>query len=178
MGMGQAKDDMKGGGMQIRTQLLDPLQMLDSRERIFAEHIATGARQVTAARAAGFKQPEKLAYRILKRPHVAKAVKYLAEENRKAAQMDRKKVMAGFLEAIDMAKIQGDTGVMVAGWREVGRMCGLYEPEKKTIDVNITAKRMIEKLETMTTEELFELAKESEEHDQAIDAEFTELPSP
>ena len=167
-----AKDEMDGNGMEIRSLILDPLQMLDHRERIFAEHISQGARQVVAARAAGFKQPEKLAYRILKRPHVAKAVKYLAEENRKAAQMDRKKVMAGFLEAIEIAKIQGDGGVMVAGWREVGRMCGLYEPEKKTLDVNISAKRMIDKLETLSTEELFELADESS----AIDGEFTELP--
>lgn len=166
---------MEGSGQEIRTILLDPLQMLDPRERIFAEHVANGARQVVAARAAGFKQPEKLAYRVLKRPHVAKAVKYLADENRKAAQMDRKKVMAGFLDAIEIAKLQGDPGVMVAGWREVGRMCGLYEPEKKTLDVNITAKRMISKLETMTTEELFELADEA---DDAIDGEFQELPSP
>ena len=172
--MTQALGDLQGTGQEIRTTLLDPLQMLDPRERIFAEHIAGGARQVMAARAAGFKQPEKLAYRVLKRPHVARAVKFLADENRKACQMDRKKVMAGFLDAIEIAKLQADGSTMVAGWREVGRMCGLYEPEKKELAVSVTAKRMIDKLETMTTEELFELAAESE----AVDAEFTELPAP
>jgi hypothetical protein len=173
-GMTQAQGDLQGTGQEIRTTLLDPLQMLDSRERIFAEHIANGNTQVNAARAAGFKQPEKLAYRVLKRPHVARAVKYIADENRKAAGMDRKKVMAGFLDAIDIAKLQADGSTMVAGWREVGRMCGLYEPEKKELAVSVTAKRMIEKLETMTTEELFELQAESD----AVEAEFEELPSP
>jgi len=171
MGLGQARDDLKAGGMEIRTMVLDPLQQLDPREKIFAEHIANGARQAVAARAAGFKQPEKLAYRVLKRPHVARAVKYIAEQNRKVSQMDRKKVMEGFLEAIEMAKIQGDASTMVTGWREVGRMCGLYEPEKKTLDVNITAKRMIDKMETMSTEELLEMAAEQD----AIDAEYSEV---
>lgn len=167
---------LEGNTTAIREMVLDPLQQLDPRERIFVEHIAAGNRQIVAARAAGYAQPEKLAYRVMKRVKVARAIKYLAEQNRKAAQMDRKKVMEGFLEAIEMAKLQGDTAVMVNGWREVGRMCGLYEPEKKQVDVNISAKRMIDKLETMSTEELFELA-ESEDED-AIDAEFTELPAP
>ena len=57
-------NQLSGTGQEIRTTLLDPLQMLDDRERIFAEHISTGARQINAARAAGFKQPEKLGYRI------------------------------------------------------------------------------------------------------------------
>jgi len=163
---------LHGTQTEIRAQILDPVQFLDPRERIFVEHVALGATQLVAAEAAGYQHAKKLAYRILKRPHVARAVKYLADEHRKAANMDRKKVMQGFLDAIEMAKVQAEPATMVNGWREIGKMCGLYEPEKKTVDVNISGKRMIAKLEMLTTEELFELAAESE----AVDAEFEEVP--
>jgi hypothetical protein len=160
----------------IRKALLDPLQFLDERETIYAQMIVAGMKPPGAARAAGYKQPEKLGYRVLKRTHVAKAVQFLAEENRKAAQMTREKVMNGFSEAIDMARMQGDAGNMVAGWREIGRMCGLYEPERKQVDVNLNAKRVISKLETMSTDELFDFIEgESEE---VVEAEFEALPDP
>jgi hypothetical protein len=147
---------LTSGAGEVRTQLLDPLQILSDRERRFVDNITMGMKISPAATAAGFKNAHRLAGRQMKKPHVARAIAYLAEENRKAAVMDRKKVMAGFLEAIEMAKVQGDPSTMVAGWREMGRMCGLYEPEKKSVDVNITAKRMIDKLETLTTSELLD----------------------
>jgi len=80
--------------------------------------------------------------------------------------------MDGMLEAIDMARLQGESGVMVAGWREIGRMCGYYAAEKKEISVNISAKRTIDKLETMSDAELLEMIEQDEE---AIEGEFTEV---
>ena len=147
---------------EIRAALLDPFEMLDPRERKFATYIAAGMNSVAAANAAGYKKANHLGTRLIRRPAIARAIKYIADENRKAAQMTRKKVMDGFLDAIDMARVQGDPATMVSGWREVGKMCGLYEPEKKTLDVNITAKRVIEKLETLSTEELYEFIAEGE----------------
>lgn len=86
--------------------------------------------------------------------------------------MNRKKVMDGFLEAIEMAKMQGEAGVMVNGWREIGRMCGYYAPEVKKIDVNITAKRVIDKLETLSDSELADMIEESAT---IIEGEATEV---
>jgi hypothetical protein len=146
-------------GTELKTRFLDPVQRLDPRERIFAQNIANGVPTSQAGRLAGYKNPNKLSYRVLKRVHVAQAIDHLAKQNRAASNMDREKVMKGFAEAIDMAKLQGDASTMVAGWREIGRMCGLYEPDKKTVDVNLTGKRLIGKLETLTTAELFELVE-------------------
>lgn len=85
----------------------------------------------------------------------------LAEQHRNAAvaQMTREKVMNGFLEAIEMARIQADPKVMINGWTEIGRMCGYYAPELKRIDISLSAKRMVDKFETMSDEELLQYAE-------------------
>ena len=72
--------------------------------------------------------------------------------------MDRKKVMQGFLEAIDMAKDMRQPGGMISGWKEVGRMCGFYEPEKREIQLSVTGKEVIEELKGLTRHQLLELA--------------------
>jgi phage terminase small subunit len=86
--------------------------------------------------------------------------------------MTRKKVMDGMLEAIEMAKIQADPGVMVNGWREIGRMCGYYAAEKKVLDINITAKRTVDKMETLSDAELLEMIDRDSD---MIEGEFTEV---
>jgi succinate dehydrogenase flavin-adding protein (antitoxin of CptAB toxin-antitoxin module) len=68
--------------------------------------------------------------------------------------------------------MQADSGNMIAGWREIGRMCGYYAPEVKKIDVNITAKRAIDKLETLSDEDLLQMIEDSS---QIIEAEAVEI---
>ena len=49
---------------------------------------------------------------------------------------------------------------MIAGWREIGRICGYYAPEKDLkVHVNVTAQRLIEKYETMSDAELAALCE-------------------
>ena len=49
----------------------------------------------------------------------------------------------------------------VAGWREIGRMCGMYEPPQRTeVTVNTTGKALTDKLATMSDAELQQFAAE------------------
>ena len=84
----------------------------------------------------------------------------------------RKKVMDGMLEAIEMAKLQSEPATMVGGWREIGRMCGYYAAEKRVLDINITAKRAVDKLETLSDAELLEMIDKDSD---MIEGEFTEV---
>jgi hypothetical protein len=86
--------------------------------------------------------------------------------------MTRKQVMDGFKEAIDMAKVQAEPATMVSGWREIARMCGYYAPEKREINVNITAKRAVDQLETLSDDELLEIIEKDSE---VIEGEFEEI---
>lgn len=153
-------------------KLTSPLHYLTEQQKLFVEQIVKGKGPKIAARVAGYANPDIQGYAIVKSTKVAEAIKYLHKRHEKAADMTRKKVMDGMLEAIEMAKIQADAGNMIAGWREIGRMCGYYAPEVKKIDINITAKRVIDKMETLSDEDLVKMIEDSS---QIIEAEATEI---
>lgn len=131
-----------------------------------------GMNQKTAARNAGYSTPHVDGTRAMHHPHVQAALRHLQAKYEQASQMKRKRVMDGILEAIEMAKLQSDPAVMISGWREIGRMCGYYAAEKKEISVSISAKRAVDKLETLSDAELLEMIEEDEE---ALEGEYTEV---
>lgn len=142
-------------------ELTSPEHMLTDQQKAFVKHVLQGKGPVIAARMAGYAQPEAQGPVILKSPKVQQAIQSLYRKHEKAADMDRKKVLDGFLDAIDMAKIQADAGTMVAGWREIGRLCGYYAPEVKKIEVSISAKRVMDQLETLSDDDLLKMVEES-----------------
>ena len=83
--------------------------------------------------------------------------------------MSRKHVMKGLLEAVDMAKDMRQPGGMITGWKEIGRMCGFYEPEKREVILSVNSKEVVEELKGLPREKLLELASQQ---DEAIEAEF------
>jgi hypothetical protein len=80
----------------------------------------------------------------------------------KASGISRKRVMEGFLEAIELAKIQADPSAMIAGWREIGRMCGYYEPERKEFTFSVDASALYNKLRELPDEVLLRIVEESQ----------------
>jgi len=95
----------------------------------------------------------------------------LAVEHRRSQRvinMSRKVVMDGLLTAIDMAKDQRQPGGMISGWKEIGRICGFYEPERREISISVNGQDLVEQLKFMPKEKLLELASQ---HD-AMDGEF------
>lgn len=72
--------------------------------------------------------------------------------------MTRDKVLQGFLDAVDQAKVLADPMAQIAGWREIAKVCGFYAPEVKKIELSGTAKRVADKLATLSDQELLDLA--------------------
>lgn len=69
----------------------------------------------------------------------------------------------GLLDAVEAARLQGDAGAMIRGWSEIGRLMGYYAPERQIkIHANIAAKRVIDKLETLSDQELLKLVEVSQ----------------
>jgi len=97
--------------------------------------------------------------------------KAMAVEHRRSQQvvsMSRKTVMRGMLEAIDMAKDHGLPSGMISGWKEIGRMCGFYEPEKREILLSVNSQELISEMRNLPREKLLELASEQD----TLDGEF------
>lgn len=131
---------------------------LTNKQREFVKYIAEGFNQTTAANMSGFKCPATVGSQLVRKPNVIKALKAAREEYAKSSAMTKKKVMDGFLEAIAQAKLLADPSAQIQGWNSVAKMCGYFEPTRHRIEVDVRGKVIIEKLQTLSDEDLLKLA--------------------
>lgn len=151
----------------------NPDRPLTTRMKEFVKLWAQGETILSAAIRAGYNDGGTYAYRLAKDPAILKIYHREKEAYAAAVGMTRQKVMEGLLEAVEMAKIQADPTAMIAGWREVGKMCGYYEPVKKQIDVNITGNVVMQRLNKLSDAELLKLIET--ETANALEGEFVEV---
>ena len=146
-----------------RRAVTSPILALLPQQQLFCQAVARGRSAEVAARMAGYKKPNIQGSQMLKKPWIQEAIRFLNKKYEQVLDMTRKKVMDGFLEAIEIAKIQAQPGDMISGWREIAKMCGYYAPEVKKIDISISAKRVIDQMETLSDEDLLKMVEESAE---------------
>ncbi len=134
---------------------------LTARQRKVAELVGRGSSWNQAAKDAGYAQGASNVSMWREDPRIQSIVEVERTKNEAVVNMDRKRVMEGFLEAVDIARVQADPATMIKAWAEVARMCGYYAPETRKIDISISAKRMVDKFETMSDEELLKYADQN-----------------
>ena len=129
-----------------------PERHLTEMQQMFVRHWAAGETILTASARAGYADSGAYAYRLVKDPLVIQIYEREKKLYEASCQMTRKKVMDGFLEAADMARLQADPTALVGAWREVGKMCGYYEPVRKKIDISINGSitQKVERLDEAT----------------------------
>lgn len=143
-----------------------PTKPLTAQQEAFVRHyVDEGMSLSGAARKAGYTNGTML----MKSDAVRRAVEMRREEYAAASRVSKKRVVDGMLEAIEAAKMKADPAVMVAGWKEIGRLCGHYEPTKTQIEVSVNGQVMLQKMTAMSDEELLRLASED-----ATDADVIE----
>ena len=149
----------------------DPSQPLTEKQRMFVHHLVHDKlNQTAAARQAGFSQPGTAANALMKNPKVLAAIAEERAEYARASGMTKQKVIEGFSEAIDLARIKADPIAMIAGWREIGKICGFYEATKTKIELSVQGQVLIQRLNSMSDEELLALA---EGDPSVLEGEFT-----
>jgi hypothetical protein len=116
--------------------------------------------------------PSQVAQWKLKSPAFRRQLDIEHNRTQQAAGMDRKQVLQGILEAIEIAKDMRQPSSMISGWREVGRMCGFYEPERREITLSVDKKELMKELRNMSTHDLLEYASRKDAEDNALEAEF------
>ena len=70
----------------------------------------------------------------------------------------KERLIAELQTAIELAREQGNPAAQIAGWREIGKMCGYYAPERRQIVVTKADDAMQARLEAMSDAELLEIA--------------------
>lgn len=135
-----------------------PERHLTEMQMMFVRHWAAGESILSASARAGYSDNGTYAYRLAKDPLIVDIYNREKKLYEASVQMTRQRVMEGFLEAADMAKLQADPTALTGAWREVGKMCGYYEPVKKTIDININGV-ITQKVERIDDETLLAIIK-------------------
>ena len=139
---------------------VDPAKPLTDKQKLFVKFWAEGESITTACTRAGFSD-HKLAYCLARMPNVL-ALKAQYEAKYEAeCQMTRKRVMDGFLEAIDMAKLMAEPASMIAGWREIGKLCGYFAPVEHKMKVDVTGNIVLDRLNSMSDAELLQVISKS-----------------
>lgn len=120
---------------------------LSRQERLYVQSRLEGSAPAVAARIAGIED-----HRCLESaPRIRNALQSAARVARHARRIQREDVVAGFLDAVHMSATATE---LVNAWREIGRICGLYEPVR--IDLNITKQQDFAQ---MSDAELLELTE-------------------
>lgn len=137
--------------------LVDPDKPLTAQQLAFVTAWARGESIHSASQRAGYNSGDSFCYRMTRMPNVLRVYEREKALYEAASQMSRKRVMDGILEGIEMAKLMAEPATVITGWREIGKMCGYFEPVKHTLDINIKGDVTVRQLNGMSDAELLKL---------------------
>jgi phage terminase small subunit len=132
------------------------LLKLTPRQRLFVDEYVLCNNASEAARRAGYseKTAGAIATENLQKPAIRQAIAALRSDNAARLDLTRQDVLAGILEAIEMARVMADPAAMLAGYRDLARMCGFNEPEVHRVEASPSASAVVARFVAMTDDEL------------------------
>lgn len=161
-----AKDTSKGvtaarAGKNTSSNAVAALVSVDKpvtdQQRLFVKFWAQGESPLSASHKAGYADGGTFAYRMINMPNILALYQEEKAAYERDSGMNRKRVIDGFLEAIEMSKTMAEPSTMVAGWREIAKMCGYYEPVQVKHTVTHEGKILLDRMESLSDDELFEV---------------------
>jgi hypothetical protein len=111
------------------------------KQQRFALEYAVDLNGTRAAVAAGYGKAgaHVTASRLLRNPKVQKALQARQSADATRLSIRREDALQGLLGAIATAREKGEPAAMISGWREIGRMLGFYEPERRQVEITPAA---------------------------------------
>lgn len=98
-----------------------------------------------------------MGYEAMKVPAVQKALAIEKAKYEEAADMDRRQVMEGLKESIEMAKLMSEPATMIQGWKVIAQMCGYMAPVETKLKIDVTGNVTMTKLTQLSDAELLEM---------------------
>jgi hypothetical protein len=144
---------------QLGDEALD--KPLTDKAKAFIRFWAQGESITSASARAGYGDGATYAYKLAHHPA---ALALYNEEKRlyeAASQMTRKRVNDGFLEGIEMARMVNEPASFINGWKNIGQMCGYFEPRKaREINLNVKGEITHRQMSAMSDAELLKTIQE------------------
>lgn len=139
---------------------------LTDKQKLFAKYHAEGDTIPNAMQRAGYNEQPSYGYRMLKMPNVLREIARHQAEYQKATELTKRDVMDMLKESYDMAKLMSEPSSMVSAAREIGKLCGYYEPKK--VDVNVTVNGRVQ-YEKLSDADLFRMIEEAAQAAAAVE---------
>ena len=143
--------------------------VISEAQEAYVEAILDGKSKPEAALAAGYSHGQSFAA-AERSQLVQNALAERREELSSATQITRVGVLNGILEAIEMARLQGEPMIMLTGFQDISKMMGYNAPEVKKLEVSTSQGRLHHKIQSLSDEDLMRMA-EGEDIDDVIDGE-------
>ena len=142
---------------------VDVNKPLTDKQHAFALALGQGDSIPAAIIRAGFADSSTtFGYRMAKMPNIQAAVAFERARFEQQNKIKRQDVFDMLKDAFDTAKLMSEPASMVAAAREIGKMAGYYEPQKKVIDINLnTGKGTVAELSRMSDEQLIEVVEKA-----------------
>ena len=140
--------------------MVSPDKPLTEMQKLFVKFWAEGESITSAMQRAGYNEQPSYGYRMAKMPNIQAEFDRIKAKWEEAAQTSRQQVMEMHKEAFEMAKMMAEPATMVSAAREIGRMCGYYEPVKQKIEFTVNGQIAVKRLESMSDEDLIKLVTE------------------
>lgn len=164
---GKTKDTSRGvsvirsavnNGTNAGAAQMNPDRPMTDKQRALAKAMAMpGMTPAAAARMAGYNDSGTLAYRMQHDPAFQKLLAVERQAYTEANRMTVKRVIDGFLRAVELSEMKTDSIAMTAAWREIGRLCGYYAPKVIRHEVSLQGEALKQKLREMSDDELLRL---------------------
>lgn len=144
----------------------NPLTSLPIQKQRYAEARLQGLAPSAACRAAGILPTDMSKYE--RDPKIRQAIHWAVKETfEDVGDITKNDVLRGMKDAVEAAATAQD---LISAWREIGKLIGAYEPERKILEVHDYTR---EELKSLSEEDLLKLA--GGKMNDAIDGEFYEL---
>lgn len=123
--------------------------------RFVSEYLVDGNGAGAAVRAGyGRRSAHVTASRLLRNAKVQALLAEARQGIEREFELNRERVLVELIEAINVAKQQGNPAAMIAGWREIAKICGYYKAERRQVQLSPAGRSIQRNIEQMTDAEL------------------------
>lgn len=132
---------------------------LTSKQRRFVDEFALSRNGAAAAARAGYAHgsAKVAAARLLTKANVQAALGRREAAAARALEVTRQRVIQELQDAVELAKLKNDPMAMVAAWREIAKICGLYAPERQQLSVSTDPVSKLARLAALSDAQLLAL---------------------
>jgi len=132
---------------------------LTARQARFIDEYLVDANGRAAAMRAGYSSAgaKMAAHRALSNVTISGAIEARQRQDATRLGMDRDRVLAGLLGAVEMAREQLNPAAMVQGLREIGKLMGYYAPKQMRVALDEGQAKAMARFEAMSDAELLAL---------------------